>query len=90
MLSLSHCSVWQIAVRGNVLTLRSPFDLPVMPSLTWQRANNICSEFCLPISMETVSHQSRLDLSRLRNSKVCLCPFLYSVTQINIFSTTVG
>ncbi|CAG05695.1 unnamed protein product, partial [Tetraodon nigroviridis] len=39
-------------------------------SLTWQRANSISSEFCLPISMETVSLQSRLDPSRLRSSKV--------------------
>lgn len=87
--SHSHHRAWQAVVRGSVLTLKSLFALPVMPSLTWQRANSISSEFCLPISTETVSHQSRLDLSRLWNSKVCFCPLLCIVTQINRFSTTV-
>lgn len=75
-LSLSPLSPWQTVVLGSVLTLRFLFDPPVMPSLTWQRAKNISSEFCLPIFMETASHQSQLEPSRLCNSKVCFCPFV--------------
>lgn len=78
-LSLSPHSAWKM-VHGSVLTLRSPFALPVMPSSTWQRANNISSEFCLPTSTETVSHQSQVQLLRPCSSKVCLC--LHGVTRI--------
>lgn len=84
--SVSTHSAWQTAAHGNVLTLRFPSVLPVMLSSTWQRANNISSELFLPISMETVSPQSRLDLSRLRNSKVWFLSFtLLPATDQQVF-----
>lgn len=68
-LSFSPSVSWPV-VPGSVWILRSPFDPLATQSLTWQRANSISSEFCLPIYMETVSLQSRPDPSRLRSSKV--------------------
>lgn len=68
-LSLSPSVSWTV-VPGSVSILRSPFDPLATQSLTWRRANSISSESCLPIYMETVSLQSRLDPSRLRSSKV--------------------
>lgn len=63
-------------MHGSVLTPRCPFDLPVMPSLTWRKEKNTNSEFCLPTCMGPASHQSQLNWFKLFNSKVCLPPAL--------------